>query len=220
MKNLLLTGATGMVGGIILREALQSDQVGKVTSIVRRASGQQHPKLVEVVHQDFTDYSNILPHFQQQDAACFCIGVYTGQVSNELFKKITLDFVQSFSDILHEQNPSATFCLLSGAGADQTEKSRVAFAKYKGMAENYLQSKDFGQLYLFRPAYIYPVEKREEPNFTYRISRRLYPVLKKLFPTMAITSERLAKAILQAALHGAPKTVLENEDIKQLVPES
>jgi len=85
------------------------------------------------------------------------------------------------------------------------------------MAENYLISKNFEQLYILRPGYIYPVEKREEPNVAYRIYRRLYPLMNRLFPSAAITSERLGKAMFHAGISGAHKTVLENEDIKELV---
>ncbi|MEL6865618.1 MAG: NAD(P)H-binding protein [Bacteroidota bacterium] len=216
MKNILLTGGSGMVGGIILREALQSDEVGRVTSIGRKPLGVQHEKLMEVIHSDFMDYRKIMDYFKDQDAALFCIGAYTGQVSDELFKRITLDFVKVFADALHTHSPKATFCLLSGNGADQSEKSFISFARYKGMAENYLIAKEFEELYLFRPAYIYPVEKRKEPNLTYRISRSLYPLIKAIYPQGAITSERLAKAMLQAALTGAKQMVLENEDIKEL----
>ena len=103
---------------------------------------------------------------------------------------------------------------MSGQGADLKEKSRMSFARYKGMAENYLMSLDLGGLHIFRPGYIYPVEKREEPNLAYRIYRRLYPILNKIMPSTAITSEQLAKSMLKAGLNGTEKTILENEDIK------
>ncbi len=216
MKKVIITGASGMIGGIVLRECLKSPEIEKVTSIVRRLSGITHDKLEEVIHQDFTDYSDIISHFKDQDIAHFCIGVYTGQVPDDQFKVITLDFAKAYADAVKQNSPGATLCLLSGQGADQTEKSRMSFAKYKGMAENYLISKKFDQLYLFRPSYIYPVEKRKEPNFSYRMFRSLYPLLKNLFPNMAITSEILGKAMFKAGLNGAGKMVLENEDIKKV----
>ena len=216
MKNVIITGATGMVGGIVLRECLNSAAIGKVISIVRRASGVNHPKLEEVIHPDFMSYAGSEHHFENIDAAYFCIGVYTGAVPDDKFKQITVDFTTAFSDTLKEKSPTATFCLLSGQGADQTEKSRVAFAKYKGMAENYLTKQGFGDLYIFRPAYIYPVEAREEPNLMYRVSRKLYPLLKNVFPATVITSEQLGQAIFKAGIQGAEKTVLENQDIKKV----
>ena len=206
-----------MVGGIILRECLASDEVAKVTSIVRKPTGKAHPKLVEVVHKDFSDYSGLQDHFKNQDTAYFTVGAYTGAVPDDLFRKITVDFVKVFADELKTASPTATFCLLSGQGADRKEKSRISFARYKGMAENYLIEKEFGGTHIFRPGYIYPVEKRKEPNLSYRIFRSLYPILKTIFPKAAITSERLAKAMFHAGLHGTEKMILENEDIKAVV---
>jgi uncharacterized protein YbjT (DUF2867 family) len=216
MKNVIITGATGMVGGIVLRECLKSLEIGKVTSIVRHSSGVNHPKLEEVIHSDFMNYKDSEYHFENIDIAYFCIGVYSGSVPDNKFKQITVDFTTIFADVLKQKSPNATFCLLSGQGADQTEKSRMSFAKYKGMAENYLIKQDFGNLYIFRPAYIYPVEPRQEPNFMYRVSRKLYPLLKNIFPSTVITSEQLGKAIFKAGIKGAEKMVLENQDIKKI----
>ncbi len=214
MKKAIITGATGMVGGIVQRELLAAPEIEKVTSIVRRSSGVSHPKLEEIIHSNFLDYSEMMAHFSDQDIAIFCIGAYAGQVPDDKFKMITFDFVKSFADALKTGSPNSTFCLLSGAGADQKEKSRMSFAKYKGMAENYLIDQDFDQLYLFRPGYIYPVEKRDEPNLMYRVSRKLYPFLNKVYPQAAITSEVLAKSMVKAGLEGAQKMILENQDIK------
>lgn len=216
MKKIIITGASGMVGGIILREALNSSEIEKVTSIVRKPSGQQHDKLEEVVHDNFNDYKKINHLFENQDAAYFCIGVYTGAVSDDKFKMITVDFAKAFGDAVKQNSPQAILCFLSGAGADLKEKSRMSFARYKGMAENYLMSLNLGGLHIFRPGYIYPVEKREEPNLAYRIYRRLYPILNKLIPSSAITSEQLAKSMFRAGLYGTTQTILENEDIKQV----
>lgn len=216
MKNIIIVGASGMVGKIILREALASTEVEKVTSLVRRPSGETHSKLQEITHENFNDYSKINDHFKGKDAAYFCIGVYTGAVPDDQFKMITVDFAKAFGDAVKQNSPQARLSFLSGQGADLKEKSRMSFARYKGMAENYLMSLDLGGLHIFRPAYIYPVEKRKEPNLAYRIYRKLYPVLKNIIPSSAITSEQLAKAMFKAGLHGTDKTILENEDIKKV----
>ena len=217
MKKAIITGATGMVGGIVLRECLDSNEITQVTSISRKPSGMNHPKLVEVLHQDFLDYTGLEAHFRSQNIAYFCIGVYTGQVPDQKFKTITVDFTMAFTDLLKQHSPHARFCFLSGSGADPKEKSRMSFAKYKGMAENYLIRKAFPALYIFRPAYIYPVEKRREPNFTYRLTRRLYPLLKTIYPQGVITSEELGQAMFNTGIYGAEKTVLENQDIKAIL---
>ena len=154
--------------------------------------------------------------FENVDAAYFCIGAYTGKVPDDKFKVITVDFAKSFGDAIKQSSPQAILCFLSGQGADLKEKSRMSFARYKGMAENYLMSLDLGGLHIFRPGYIYPVEKRKEPNLAYRIYRSLYPVLNKIFPSAAITSEQLAKSMFKAGLEGTGKTILENEEIKKV----
>lgn len=59
MKNIILTGATGMIGGEVLRLCLEHEDVGKVTSIVRRPSGITNSKLIEIVHENFTDFSSV-----------------------------------------------------------------------------------------------------------------------------------------------------------------
>lgn len=217
MKRVIITGSTGMIGGIVLRECLHSTDIEKVTVLVRKPTGLRHPKLNEIVVADFLDYSTMASHFVQQDVAYFCIGVYTGQVPDNEFKTITVDYTRAFADALKQGSPNATFCFLSGDGADQKEKSRMSFARYKGMAENYLKSKQFGQLYIFRPGYIYPVEKRREPNFSYKLMRMLYPMINAISPSNLITSEQLGKAMYKVGLEGADKVILENADIKRIV---
>ncbi|MEO0469603.1 MAG: NAD-dependent epimerase/dehydratase family protein [Bacteroidota bacterium] len=214
MKKVLIVGATGMVGTIILRHCLESDTVASVSVISRRSLQINHPKLKEIIHDDFSDYSGLAHCFQDIDIAHFCIGVYTGQVPDAEFKKITVDYAIAFADAVKLHSSNAVLCFLSGAGADLTEKSRISFARYKGMAENYLLKRDFSELYIFRPAYIYPVEKRKEPNVSYRIFRSLYPLMKRIYSSSVITSEELGLAMFKAGLEGAPKSILENVEIK------
>ncbi len=219
-RSIVITGATGMVGGIALRLCLEDPHVGRVVTVGRRATGVEHAKLREVVHEDFTELGEIASMLEGHDAAIFCLGAYTGSVPDDLFRKITFDFAASFGQAVREHSPDAAFCLLSGAGADRKEKSRMSFARYKGMAENALLKMSFPRLHLFRPAYVYPVTPRKEPNFSYRLSRWLYPAMKALWANGVIPSEDLALAMVHSALHGTGDhgdPVLENKDIRALV---
>src|ERR1700733_8848992 len=76
--RLAILGATGMVGGYALRYALDQPTVGRVTAISRRTLGLSHPKLHEVLHQDFGDCSALASALSDQDAVTFCLGAYTG----------------------------------------------------------------------------------------------------------------------------------------------
>jgi uncharacterized protein YbjT (DUF2867 family) len=221
-KRVIITGATGMIGGHALQFCLDNEGVSEVTSIGRRSVGIQNPKLAEMTHGDYADYSAIGDAFDKQDIALFCIGVYTGAVPDDEFRKITVDYTVAFAQALHARSPEATFCLLSGAGADRREKSRVSFARYKGMAENALLRVGFPRVHIFRPAYIYPVTPRKEPNVTYRISRMLWPILGRIVPNAGINSDDLALAMVHTGLHGTGAhtgPVLENRDIRALAEE-
>ena len=216
MKNVIITGATGMIGGIVLDMCLENDEIGKVTSIVRRATGKTHDKLVEVIHKDFLDYSSIESHFDNQDICYFCIGVYTGAVPRDKFREITIDYTKVFAELLRQKNEKTSFCFLSGQGADTTEKSRVAFAKDKGIAENILKGLNFESLHIFRPGYIYPVTPRKEPNFTYSLMRSLYKPISAIYPNIGLTSVQLATGIFVTGLNGGEMDTYENMDIRKL----
>lgn len=202
-----------MIGRLVLKQCLEEDGITEVVAIGRRAIDNTHPKLKQVIHDDFKDFSSVSDHFEGVDIVQFCLGVYTGAVSDSRFKEITVDFTHAFAEVVQRRSPQATFCFLSGSGADSQEKSKVAFAKYKGMAENDLISRKFGALQIFRPAYIYPVEKRKEPNLMYTVSRALYPLIKMFGKNASITSEQLAKAMFLSGLNPSGLTILENRDI-------
>jgi uncharacterized protein YbjT (DUF2867 family) len=218
-RRLLLVGATGMVGGYALRYGLENAAVGTVTAIVRRKLGISHPKLQEVLHRDFADCSSLSQVLSGQDAAVFCLGAYTGAVSDAELRRITVDYTIEFARVLRGSSPHAAFSFLSGSGADPTGRSRIPFARYKGQAENTLLAAGFPSVYLFRPAYIYPVEPRKEPNFSYRLLRASYPAFQLLFPNQVIRSDDLARAMMDVAVQGTDRgaKVFENRDIRAMV---
>ena len=218
-RRLVIVGATGMVGGYALRYALGDPAVGRVTAISRRTLGISHPKLKEVLHRDFADCSALAEPLSGQDASVFCLGTYTGSVPDAELRKITVDYTIEFARVLHGSSPKAAFSFLSGNGADQTGRSRMPFARFKGEAENALLAAGFPRVYIFRPAYIYPVEPRKEPNFSYRLLRAIYPVFRVLFRNQVIPADHLARAMVDVVLQETgerARVVLENRDIRAI----
>jgi uncharacterized protein YbjT (DUF2867 family) len=218
--RVVIVGASGMVGGYALRYALENPTVSRITAIGRKTLGISHPKLKEVLHQDFADCSALAELLSGQDAAVFCLGVYTGAVSDAQLHRITVDYTIEFARVFHGSSPGAAFSFLSGSGADPTGRSRIPFARYKGEAENALLAAGFPHVYLFRPAYIYPVEPRKEPNFSYRLLRGIYPAFRVLFPNQVIRADDLARAMVDAVVsetgqRGGP--VFENREIRAMV---
>jgi uncharacterized protein YbjT (DUF2867 family) len=191
-----------------------------VTSIGRRTLGVSHPKLTEILHLDFADCTTLADALTGHDAAVYCLGAYTGAVPDEELRRITVDYTVEFARVLRASSPNATFAFLSGSGADPTGRSRMAFARYKGEAEKTLSAAGFPHVYIFRPAYIYPVQPRREPNVSYRLLRAIYPVFRVLFPNQVIRTDDLARAMADATVRGigeGRKLVLENRDIRHLV---
>ena len=209
-----------MVGGYALRYALEHPAVERVTSIGRKNLGISHPRLKEVLHRDFSDCSALAETLSGQDAAVFCMGAYTGAVSDAELRTITVDYTIEFARVLRLSSPDAAFSFLSGSGADPTGRRRIPFARYKGEAEKALLAAGFPRVYLFRPAYIYPVEPRKEPNFSYRLLRTIYPAFRVLFPNQVIRANDLARAMVDVAVRGTRERqglVLENRDIRAMV---
>jgi uncharacterized protein YbjT (DUF2867 family) len=219
-KRLAIVGATGMVGGYALRYALDHPAVDRVTAIGRRKLGISNPKLKEVLHPNFADCSTLAESLAGQDAAVFCLGAYTGTVSDAELRKVTVDYTIEFARVFYAASPAAAFSFLSGSGADPAGRSRIAFARYKGEAENALRAVGFCHVYIFRPAYIYPVQPRTEPNFGYRLLRSIYPVFRMLFPNQVIRADDLARAMVDIAFRANEEPggiVLENRDIRARV---
>ena len=212
-------GCHWMVGGYALRCALENAAVGTVTAIVRRKLGISHPKLQEVLHRGFADCSSLSRVLSGQDAAVFCLGAYTGAAPDTELRRITVGYTIEFARVLHGSSPNAAFSFLSGSGVDSTGRSRIAFARYKGDAENALLAAGFPCVCLFRPAYIYPVEPRKEPNFSYRLLRAIYPAFQLLFPNQVIRADDLARAMVDVAVQGTDRGgwVFENADIRAMV---
>jgi uncharacterized protein YbjT (DUF2867 family) len=219
-KRVVIVGASGMVGGYALRYALDDTAIERVTSIGRKKLGISHPKLKEVVHQNFADCSSLTDVLSDQDAAVYCLGTYTGSVSDAELRTITAGYTIEFARVLRNSSPNAAFSFLSGNGADPTGRSRLAFARYKGEAEKALLVAGFPRVYLFRPAYIYPVQPRREPNFSYWLVRAVYPVFRLLFPNQVVRADDLAWVMVDLVLREAQEhqgLVFENRDIRAMV---
>ncbi len=218
--RVVIVGATGMVGGCALRYALVHPSVGAVTSIGRRKLGISNPRLKEVLHRDFGNCSALAEALSNQDAAVFCLGAYTGAVGDADLRRITVDYAIEFARVLRASSPGAVFSFLSGGAADPTGRSRIAFARYKGEAERALLAIGFPRVCILRPAYIYPVTPRKEPNFGYRLLRAIYPMFRVLFPSQVIGSDDLARVMVDVVVRNTAECgglVMENRDILRMV---
>jgi uncharacterized protein YbjT (DUF2867 family) len=216
--KVVLFGGSGMVGQSVLRECLLDPDIGSVLSVVRKETGAQHAKLREIVYRDFIDFSAIAPQLAGADACFFTLGVTSSGMSEDEYRRVTYDITMAAAKAL--VSPSMTFVFVSGAGTDSTERGRVMWARVKGAAENALLAMPFKAAYMFRPAVIQPMHGIRSRTTSYRvfyaIFRPVMPLLRALLPGYVTTTERLGKAMIEAAKRGAPKRVLESADINAL----
>jgi nucleoside-diphosphate-sugar epimerase len=213
-RNILIAGASGMVGSHLLEICKESEDVDTIYILSRKPSNLQHKKLKEIVVNDFLNYDKIIPIIKGIDVVFFCVGVYTGAVDRDTFRTITIDYPVELAKAVYTHSPASKFILLSGAGADRTEKSKVMFAKDKGIAENKLFEIYGNHFHSARPAYIYPVIKRKEPNFSYAFFRLMYPIIILLGKKISITSLELAKAMFVIGMNNQEQTVFENDELR------
>ena len=216
--NLLITGATGMVGAEVVRQAILDDDVSQVTCLVRREGNLQHPKVKYIVHNNFLDYSGLAELFKQQDACIWALGVSQTQVGKEEYHQITFDYTIAAAKAMLAAKPSIQFLFVSGEGSDTTEKSRALFARVKGKTENELMRMDFQQLIIARPGAIRPVHKNKNAPFAYKLLLPLFPVVQFFAPAVVISSVELALALIFLLKKGgAQKQLVEHKELKKLV---
>jgi len=218
--KILIFGATGMVGQGALRECLLADDVTLVQTVGRTATGQQHPKLRELVRQDLFDYASVEAELENYDACFFCIGVTSSGMAEAQYARLTHDLTLAAAQVLARLNPQMTFVYVSGAGADSSETSTTMWARVRGRLENALQRLPFKAVYVFRPGIIQPLHGIHSKTGSYRwfytLSRPLLPLLRAMMPNTVLSTEIVGRAMLAVARHGAPKVVLEAADISAL----
>ena len=218
--RVIIFGATGMVGQGALRECLLDPEVTSILSVVRKPSGQQHEKLHEIVHNDFFDFTSLEPELGGLDACLYCLGVSSVSMKEADYRRVTYDITMAAARSLLKVSPNLTMVFISGAGTDSSEKSGAMWARVKGETENALLRMPFKAAYMFRPGVIVPLHGIKSKTFLYRLPYILMapilPLLQNHFPKYVTSTEKLGRAMLLAAKHGAPKAVLESADINLL----
>ncbi len=214
--KVIVTGATGMVGEGVLHECLKNDRVEKVLVIGRRACQVTHPKLTEIIHQDFFDLSAVENRFCGYNTCFFCLGVSWFGRSNEEYEKQTYDLTMNFAGTLVQSNPEITFCYISQQGSDPAGKSLLSSARVKGKTENALTKLSFKRVHIFRPGFLRQTEGLRHANKLYAYLDWIYPILRKISNGYASTLEELGKAMINSATEGYEKQIIEVEDIIKL----
>lgn len=212
----IIFGATGMVGEGVLHVALKHPDVESVLVIGRKSCDVKHPKLKELIHNDFYDYSAIEKELIGHNACFFCLGVSSVGMTEKAYTRVTYDLTMEAAKTLSRLNPDMTFCYVSGAGTDSTEKGSIMWARVKGRVENRLKELPFKSVYLFRPGFIKPIAGLRHAHLISEVAGMMYPFLKVLSPKWACTLEDVGLAMIQAAKASPSRQIIENRDIARL----
>jgi len=215
----IITGATGMVGEGVLIECLNHPDVEQVLVINRKPGGVSHQKLREIIHRDFFDLVPIEKQLAGFNACFFCLGVSSVGMSNEEYRHITHDLTLNVAQLLANLNPEMTFCYVTGAGTDSTERGRTAWARVKGTTENALL-RLFKRAYMFRPAFMKATPGQKNVKSYYKFFSWLYPIGRTLYPAGFCTLQEVGLAMIEAAGKGYPRQILQVEDIVRLARET
>jgi len=205
-----------MVGAGVLHVILAHGDVESVLVISRRPCGVKHPKLTELLHNDFFNYSAIEEQLRGFNACYFCLGVSSVGMNEKNYTRITYDLTLSAATVLSRLNPGMTFCYVSGLGTDSTEQGRVMWARVKGRTENALLNLPFKAAYMFRPGFIRPIKGVGHAHAVSAAFGLLYPVWKFFFPQYICTLEDLGLAMVRVAGQSYTEHILENRDITNL----
>jgi uncharacterized protein YbjT (DUF2867 family) len=216
--NVMLFGATGMVGQGVMRECLLDPEVYLLQTVGRTATGTQHRKLRETVHNDLWHYESLEAQLSGFDACFFCLGVTSSGMTEENYQRVTYGITLAAAEALSRLNPQMTFIYVSGSGTDTSERGRSMWARVKGKTENALLRLSFKGAYMFRPGIIQPLHgiKSSTPlyNVFYTLGKPLLPLLRLVIPDQILTTEQVGRAMLAVAKHGFPKQILEIKDIQ------
>jgi len=211
--KVIIFGSTGMVGQGVLQACLRDADVREVLVVVRSPIPQEqrtHPKLRELVHTNFEDFSGLEATFDA-DACFWCLGVTSAGMSEADYTRVTHDFTLAAAKVL--VRPTMTFVLVSGTGAD----GKAMWARVKRKTEEAVRAIPFKDVYVFRPGMIEPLDGIRSRTRLYNV---LYPLI---WPLMALTKlvkpaivtdpDRVGRAMLNVAKRGYTKKLLENPDI-------
>jgi uncharacterized protein YbjT (DUF2867 family) len=215
--NVVIFGASGMVGQGVLLECLRDPGVLRVLVIGRSSAGKQDAKLREVLVKDLFDLASYADELSGLDACFFCLGVSSAGMSEAAYRRLTYDLTIAVAKEIVARNPSLCFVYVSGAGTDSTEHGRTMWARVKGATENALLKMPFRSAFMFRPGVIQPLDGIRSKTRAYRLGYVLMapvmPLLRRAFPNSILTTREIGQAMLSVARNGWPRPVLESKDI-------
>ena len=216
----IITGTTGMVGEGVLYECINSSKVEAILVINRKPCGYNHPKLKEIIHQDFFDFSIIENQLIGYNACYFCLGTTSVGKAKDDYYKMTYTLTMHIAETLSRLNKEMTFCYVSGAGTNSKETGGINWAIVKGKTENDLMKLPFKQVFNFRPGIIKPTKGLKYTHGFYKVFMWLFPLLKTINKNSFVSLKEIGLAMINISNTSNARKILEVRDIIALAKEN
>lgn len=217
MKKVIVTGATGMVGKAVLIECLEDPRIDKVLSISRRSTGISNPKLTELLHSDFSDFSQVEEELKGYDACFASMGVSSAGMSETDYTRLTYDYTLALAKTLYKLNPEMVYTYVSGMGTDSTENGRTMWGRVKGRTENDLLKLGFKDAYAFRPGAIVPKKGVQPSSKLYRVLIPLlgwmFPIMRAISPNSVVNTDQIGLSMISLLFEPYPSKIVNPKDI-------
>ena len=194
-KNVLIIGASGLIGSELLQLLLRDDKIKSVKAFVRNPLDIKDQKLIEIL-VDFERLEDFKDEFQGDSLFC-CIGT-TRKKTPDLaaYKAIDYGIVLAAAN-LARSNQVPQVHLVSAIGA--AVSSKIFYNRLKGEIEKDLLELDFASTFIYQPAML--IGKRSESRPAECIAQKLMPffdlfLLGKAQKYHSIEAKKVAESIL------------------------
>lgn len=210
--RVIITGSTGMVGKGVLFQCMEDDRIKEILLINRTSLNMNHPKVKELLCEDFLELEKYKKEFDDYDGCFHCMGMSAVGAPSKLYYKVTYEMTKILTDLVYQGNKKAVFNYVTGEGTDSKEKSPIEWARVKGKAENYILNKGFKDAYMFRAGVIIPEKgiKSRTPlyNFFYVLMWPFFPLM-KLLPFITTTS-KIGDAMIYTLFNNEENKIINN----------
>ena len=212
MKRVLVAGATGLVGGYVLRRLLAHSSYSHVEILVRRESPIRNPKFTQRI-VDFEHIDTGVPGIAPDEVFC-CLGTTIRKAgSEEEFRRVDYEYPLALARLAKAAG-AGTFLMVSALGADP--KSAVFYNRVKGEVEQAIAGVGLSAVYFFRPSLLLGAraENRPAEKIGIAVGKAIAPLmiggLRKYRPVHADT---VAAAMVYVANNNVPAGVIESDEI-------
>lgn len=199
----LVAGATGLVGGFLIRKLIASPAYDKVIAVTRRELDIGDPKLRQIVIP-LDDMEGFLAEAKVEADDAFCaLGTTIKRAGSQAaFRKVDFDHVVNFARAAKAAG-AKRFLLVSAVGA--SARSKIFYSRVKGEAEEAVKAVGFQATHIFRPSML--LGERQESRPVEAVARVLTPFINPLLLGGAsiyrgINAEMVARAMAGAAEMG------------------